>query len=104
MNAAGVLQIPLVMSIWDDGYGISVPQKYHTTKESISKVLAGLQRTKSEEGFEIFKVNGWDYPALIKTYQKGCKNSARGTCPMFGACRKHDSATRPFYFRVSRKI
>ena len=73
MNAAGVLQIPMVMSVWDDGYGISVPQKYHTTKESISKALAGFQRTKDQPGLEIFTVNGWDYPALIETYRKAVK-------------------------------
>ena len=73
MNAAGVLQIPMVMSIWDDHYGISVPQEYHTTKESISEVLTGLQRTEDKKGFEIFRVNGWDYPALLKTYEKAIK-------------------------------
>ncbi|MFT7029875.1 MAG: pyruvate/2-oxoglutarate/acetoin dehydrogenase E1 component/TPP-dependent pyruvate [Marinoscillum sp.] len=70
MNAAGVLQIPVVMSVWDDGYGISVPQKYHTTKESISEAMAGFQRTSEKAGIEIFKVKGWDYPALIETYKK----------------------------------
>jgi pyruvate/2-oxoglutarate/acetoin dehydrogenase E1 component/TPP-dependent pyruvate/acetoin dehydrogenase alpha subunit len=70
MNAAGVLQIPLLTSIWDDGYGISVPIEYQTTKGSISKALAGLQRTEDEPGVEIISVNGWDYPALIETYQR----------------------------------
>ena len=70
MNAVGVLQIPLVMSVWDDGYGISVDNKKQTTKGSISKALAGLKRTANEKGVEIFTVNGWDYPALINTYQK----------------------------------
>lgn len=73
MNAAGVLQIPVVMSIWDDYYGISVPQEYHTTKESISEALAGMQRTSDQKGLEIFKVKGWDYPALISTYEKAVK-------------------------------
>jgi len=73
MNAAGVLQIPMVMSVWDDGYGISVPQKYHTTKESISKALAGFQRTENQAGIEIFTVKGWDYPALVETYRKAVK-------------------------------
>jgi len=73
MNAAGVLQIPMVMSVWDDGYGISVPQKYHTTKESISKALAGFQRTENQTGIEIFTVKGWDYPALVETYRKAVK-------------------------------
>ena len=70
MNAAGVLQIPLLTSVWDDGYGISVPIEYQTTKGSISKALAGLQRNEDEPGVEILSVSGWDYPALIETYQK----------------------------------
>ena len=70
INAAGVLQIPLVMSIWDDGYGISVSNEKQTTKGSISEALAGLQRTKNIKGIEIMRVNGWDYPALIDTYQR----------------------------------
>ena len=70
INAAGVLQIPMLTSVWDDAYGISVPAEYHTTKSSISKALAGLQRTAAEKGFEILIVKGWDYPALIETYQK----------------------------------
>lgn len=70
INAAGVLQVPMLTSIWDDGYGISVPQEYHTTKGSISKALAGLQRTEDEKGFEIITVKGWDYPALVEAYQR----------------------------------
>ena len=69
INAAGVLQVPMLVSVWDDDYGISVPQEYHTTKGSISKVLAGFQRTKSEKGFDIFTVKGWDYPDLCKVYE-----------------------------------
>src|SRR6056297_2825994 len=68
INAAGVLQVPMVLSVWDDGYGISVPRKYQTTKESISDVLSGFQRTKDEEGLEILTVKAWDYPALMETY------------------------------------
>ena len=70
VNAAGVLQVPMLISVWDDDYGISVPQEYHTTKLSISKALAGLQRTDSEKGFEIITVNGWDYMGLIEAYQR----------------------------------
>ena len=73
MNAAGVLQIPLVMSVWDDGYGISVGNEKQTTKASISKALAGLQRTAKEKGVEILRVNGWDYAALNATYEKAEK-------------------------------
>ncbi|WP_461126174.1 alpha-ketoacid dehydrogenase subunit alpha/beta [Spirosoma aerophilum] len=70
MNAAGVLQVPLLMSVWDDGYGISVPVEYQTIKGSISKALAGFQREGDEKGMEIFAVKGWDYPALRETYQQ----------------------------------
>lgn len=70
INAAGVLQIPMAVSVWDDAYGISVPAKYQTTKEDISEILKGFQRNESQAGYEIFKVRGWDYPALCETYQK----------------------------------
>lgn len=70
VNAAGVLQVPIVLSVWDDGYGISVTKKYQTTKESISKALRGFQRTKKEPGLEIFTVKAWDYPALLETYSE----------------------------------
>lgn len=73
MNAAGVLQVPMLMSVWDDAYGISVPQEYHTTKGSISKTLAGLQRNEREKGFEIINVKGWDYSALVEAYQRAEK-------------------------------
>ncbi|WP_316747135.1 thiamine pyrophosphate-dependent enzyme [Pedobacter gandavensis] len=70
INAAGVLQIPMAISIWDDGYGISVPAKYQTTKEDISEILKGFQRDENGDGYEIYKVRGWDYPALCETYQR----------------------------------
>ena len=70
VNAAGVLQIPLVMSVWDDGYGISVPSEFQTTKSSISKALAGYQRNEDGEGLEIFAVKAWDYVGLMEAYQK----------------------------------
>lgn len=73
INAAGVLQVPMLMSVWDDEYGISVPKEYHTTKGSISKVLSGFKRTKKEKGYEIFTVKGWDYEALFETYQKAAE-------------------------------
>lgn len=73
INAAGVLQVPMVISVWDDDYGISVPAKYQTTKESISEILKGFQRNETEDGFEIFVVKGWDYPQLISVYNKAAK-------------------------------
>jgi len=68
-NAAGVLQVPMVISVWDDQYGISVPAKYQTTKEDISEVLSGFQRTEDSSGYEIMRVKGWDYTALIHAYE-----------------------------------
>jgi 2-oxoisovalerate dehydrogenase E1 component len=73
INAAGVLQVPMIISIWDDAYGISVPQEYHTTKGSISKALAGLQRTSTEKGYEIIVAKGWDYLGLIDAYLRAEK-------------------------------
>jgi pyruvate/2-oxoglutarate/acetoin dehydrogenase E1 component/TPP-dependent pyruvate/acetoin dehydrogenase alpha subunit len=73
INAAGVLQVPYAISVWDDGYGISVERKHQTTKDSISEALQGMQRTKEQPGYEIYRVKGWDYPALIETYEKAIK-------------------------------
>ncbi len=70
INAAGVLQIPMLTAVWDDGYGISVPAEYQTTKGNISNVLSGFQRTDSEKGFEIMTVRGWDYEGLCRTFEK----------------------------------
>ena len=69
MNAAGVLQVPMVVAIWDDGFGISVPQEFHTTKGSISEALLGFQRTDTEKGFEILRVKGWDYEGLMQAFE-----------------------------------
>ncbi len=70
INAAGVLQVPMVMSVWDDEYGISVHAKHQTTKENISEILKGFQREENNKGYEIFRVKGWDYASLIDVYQK----------------------------------
>lgn len=71
VNAAGVLQVPLAIFIWDDGYGISVPRKYQTTKNSISEALAGMQYDSKKGGINIYTVKGWDYPNLMQTFQHG---------------------------------
>jgi 2-oxoisovalerate dehydrogenase E1 component len=73
INAAGVLQVPMLISVWDDGHGISVPKKYQTTKESISEILKGFQRENGGNGYEIFKTKGWDYAHLCETYEKAIK-------------------------------
>lgn len=78
VNAAGVLQVPLAIFVWDDGYGISVPRKYQTTKSSISDALAGMQWEDNKGGMHIYKVKGWDYAGLVETFQRGI-NKARET-------------------------
>lgn len=72
-NAAGVLQVPMVISVWDDDYGISVHARHQTTKESISKIQAGFQRNEDGKGYEIIVVKGWDYVALVEAYEKASK-------------------------------
>jgi pyruvate/2-oxoglutarate/acetoin dehydrogenase E1 component/TPP-dependent pyruvate/acetoin dehydrogenase alpha subunit len=73
MNAAGVLQVPLVVFVWDDGYGISVPKKYQTTKGSISEALKGFQKEEGTNGFNIYRVKGWDYASLCETFEEGIR-------------------------------
>jgi pyruvate/2-oxoglutarate/acetoin dehydrogenase E1 component/TPP-dependent pyruvate/acetoin dehydrogenase alpha subunit len=70
MNAAAVLGVPMCMSVWDDGWGISVPKKFQTVKESISEALKGFEKTTTTNGIKIFKVKGWNYPELLMTYEK----------------------------------
>jgi TPP-dependent pyruvate/acetoin dehydrogenase alpha subunit len=82
INAAGVLQVPIVMSVWDDEYGISVHAKHQTTKENISEILKGYQREEGTNGFEILKVKGWDYAGLIETYQKAAEIARENHIPV----------------------
>ena len=74
INAAGVLQIPLAIFIWDDGYGISVPKEYQTTKSSISKVLSGFQKKENTNGINIYKLKGWDYAGMCEILEGAIKN------------------------------
>ncbi len=69
INAAGVLQVPLVVLVWDNGYGISVPKKYQTVKSSISKALSGMQQTDTSNGIDLYNVKGWDYAGLCETME-----------------------------------
>jgi pyruvate/2-oxoglutarate/acetoin dehydrogenase E1 component/TPP-dependent pyruvate/acetoin dehydrogenase alpha subunit len=71
INAAGVLQIPLAVFVWDNGYGISVPKKYQTTKGSISEVLQGFQKTEGTNGLNIYNVKGWDYAGMCEAFEEG---------------------------------
>jgi len=77
LNAAGVLQVPLAISVWDDGWGISVPNKFQTTKGSISEILKGFAKDKNSNGYYIYKASAWDYPELMRVYREG-----------IGKCRK----------------
>jgi pyruvate/2-oxoglutarate/acetoin dehydrogenase E1 component/TPP-dependent pyruvate/acetoin dehydrogenase alpha subunit len=71
VNAAGVLKVPLAVNVWDDGYGISVPKKYQTTKSSISEVLSGFAVNEEGDGYDLYVCEGWDYAKLVATYRKG---------------------------------
>jgi pyruvate/2-oxoglutarate/acetoin dehydrogenase E1 component/TPP-dependent pyruvate/acetoin dehydrogenase alpha subunit len=82
LNAAGVLQVPMSISIWDDGWGISVPKKYQTTKENISELLKGFEQKKNEAGFLIYHENGWDYPALCRMYEEGISLCRKNHIPV----------------------
>ncbi len=73
VNAAGVLQVPIVFFIWDDGYGISVPKKFQTTKASISEALSGFQKEEGTNGINIYRVKGWDYAGLCETFEDGIR-------------------------------
>ena len=82
INAAGVLQVPMVMSVWDDEYGISVHAKHQTTKENISEILKGFQRDENNNGYEIITVNGWDYPNLVSVYKKAAEIAREAHVPV----------------------
>ena len=82
INAAGVLQVPMVLSVYDDGYGISVHNEQQTTKASISKALEGFQRNENQNGIEILEVKGWDYAALINTYEHAAKLARTAHIPV----------------------
>lgn len=82
INAAGVLQIPLAVSVWDDGWGISVPNKYQTTKQSISDVLSGFENDKKGKGYLILKAKAWDYQNLIEIYKKGIDHCRKEQNPV----------------------
>ncbi len=82
INAAGVLQVPMVMSVWDDEYGISVHAKYQTTKENISEILKGFQKDEDTNGYEILVVNGWDYVALVEAYEKASRLARKNHTPV----------------------
>ncbi len=82
INAAGVLQVPMVMSVWDDMYGISVHARHQTTKESISEILKGFQKEENTNGYEVLTVLGWDYPALVDTYAKAAQIARTNHVPV----------------------
>jgi len=73
VNAAGVMQVPLAIFVYDDGYGISVPKKYQTTKASISEALKGMQKEEGTNGYHIYKVKGWDYAGMCEAFEEGIR-------------------------------
>ena len=82
INAAGVMQVPMAVTVFDDGYGISVPAELQTTKSSISEALKGFQKEKNTNGFEIYTCKGWDYPALVKTFREGIAKCRKTQTPV----------------------
>lgn len=83
LNAASVMQVPMALAVWDDGYGISVPREYQTTKGSISEILKGFEKGENDAtGIIIYRVKGWDYPALIKTFTEGVERARREHVPV----------------------
>jgi len=82
LNAAGVLQVPLAMSVWDDGFGISVPRNLQTIKDNISEALSGFEKTKTKAGFYIYKAKSWDYPSLVKMYADGIEKCRTEQVPV----------------------
>jgi pyruvate/2-oxoglutarate/acetoin dehydrogenase E1 component/TPP-dependent pyruvate/acetoin dehydrogenase alpha subunit len=81
LNAAGVMRVPLAVSVWDDGYGISVPKKYQTTKESISEITKGFQADADGRGIDIYVCEGWNYPKLVETYKRGIEKVRKTHVP-----------------------
>ncbi|WP_241559118.1 alpha-ketoacid dehydrogenase subunit alpha/beta [Chitinophaga barathri] len=82
VNAAGVLQVPLVIFVWDDGYGISVPRKYQTTKGSISAALEGFRKSEDSNGLEIYNVKGWDYAGMCEAFEEGIRKARETHVPV----------------------
>lgn len=82
INAAGVMQVPLAVSVWDDGWGISVPNKYQTTKQNISEALKGFENNEQGKGYKILKAKAWDYPGLCKIYQEGIDHCRKEQNPV----------------------
>ena len=86
MNAAGVLQVPLAVFVWDDGYGISVPKNFQTTKGSISDAIDGLQKEENTNGIRIYKVKAWDYAGMCEVFEEALTRIARNTCSRSFSC------------------
>lgn len=82
INAAGVLQVPMAISVWDDGWGISVPNKYQTTKQNISEALKGFEADEDNAGYRIYRAKGWNYPALVKIYREGIELCRKEQVPV----------------------
>jgi len=82
LNAAGVMQVPLAVFVWDNGYGISVPKKLQTTKGSISEAMSGLQKTRLSNGINIYKVNGWDYAGMCEVFESALEEMRETHVPV----------------------
>ena len=98
------MQIPMIVSVWDDNYGISVPSEYQTTKGDISEVLKGFKKEKNSNGFEIFKVKGWDYVELMKTYEKAEKICRSEHIPVIVHVNELTQPLRTLNIWISREV
>ena len=103
INAAGVMQIPMLVSVWDDDHGISVPKKYQTTKESISEILKGFQREKGVAGYEYLNKR-LELPTPLRTYQKQLKFAEKKHVPIFNTRRRGQSTPRTQYIWFARTL
>jgi TPP-dependent pyruvate/acetoin dehydrogenase alpha subunit len=99
MNAVESVQVPVLMSVWDDDYGISVHARCQTTKQSISKIMAGFDYEKELKGIAIHVVKGWDYEALVETYTKAAESCRRDHIPQLVHVIDDDPATGPLHLR-----
>ncbi len=98
INAAGVLQVPLAVFVWDDGYGISVPKEFQTTKGSISEALKGFQRKDGTNGFDIYKVRAWDYAGMCEVFETAIQKDPRYPYSCSLPRRTGNATTGPFHF------
>ena len=106
INAIGVLHAPAVITVYDDGYGISVPNQFQMVKENIYSILKGFERIQCpaeecDRGYDLYSVNAWDYPALLAAYHEAGKRRAQISYPRPGACHRSHATAGAFHLGLS---